>query len=44
MTAITTTATTTTTAQAKALLDYARELTAAGQHEAAEAVYSLINS
>jgi thioredoxin-like negative regulator of GroEL len=40
----TTTATATTTTQAKALLDYARELTAAGQHEAAEAVYSLINS
>jgi hypothetical protein len=45
MTTTTTTAsTTTTTKQAKALLDYARELTAAGQHEAADAVYSLINS
>jgi hypothetical protein len=40
----TTTTTTTTTAQNKALVDYARELTAAGQHEAALAVYSLINS
>ena len=33
-----------TTKQRQQLAAYARELTASGQHEAAEAVYSLLNN